>query len=170
LLVKQPNARQQRFAIEYLSSGNATEAAKRAGYSEKTAYSQGQRLLKNVEVKRIVREKLDQEEVIAGEVLRELKRIGLVDPRTFFDATGNLKPVHVWTPEMAAAVSSIDVITRKAGSGQVEVVHKIRFSPKTPALEMLCKHLGLFDEYDPNAGQPDVPAFILPPGSRVSIT
>src|SRR5262249_28358324 len=106
------------------------------------------------------------------EVLRELKRIGLVDPRTFFDATGNLKPVHAWTPEMAAAVSSIDVIRKKAaaGSGQVEVIHKIRFSPKTPALEILCKHLGLFDEHDPNAGQPDVPAFVLPPGSRVSIT
>ena len=36
-------------------SGSATEAAKRAGYSEKSADSQGQRLLKNVEVKRIVR-------------------------------------------------------------------------------------------------------------------
>ena len=31
--------------------GNATEAALEAGYSPKTAYSQGQRLLKNVEVK-----------------------------------------------------------------------------------------------------------------------
>jgi hypothetical protein len=58
------------------------------------------------------------------------------------------------------------VIRKKAGSGQVEVIHKIRFSPTTPALEILCKHLGLFDERDPNAGQPDVPAFLLPPGSR----
>ena len=31
--------------------GNATEAALKAGYSPKTAYSQGQRMLKNVEVK-----------------------------------------------------------------------------------------------------------------------
>ena len=86
--------------------------------------------------------------------------------------SGNLKPVHTWTPEMAAAVSSIDVIRKKAtaGGAQVEVIHKIRFSPKTPALEILCKQLGLFDEHDPNAGQPDVPAFILPPGSKVSIT
>jgi phage terminase small subunit len=30
---------------------NATRAAKEAGYSERTAYSQGQRLLKNVEIK-----------------------------------------------------------------------------------------------------------------------
>jgi hypothetical protein len=73
---------------------------------------------------------------------------------------------------MAAEVSSIDVITKKAaaGGGQVEVIHKIRFSPKTPALEILCKHLRLFDEHDPNAGQPDVPAFIMPAGSKVNIT
>ncbi|MDL4842824.1 terminase small subunit [Aquibacillus rhizosphaerae] len=43
-------ARQQMFIDEYLIDLNATQAAIRAGYSEKTAYSQGQRLLKNVEV------------------------------------------------------------------------------------------------------------------------
>ena len=38
------------FVDEYLVDLNATQAAIRAGYSEKTAYSIGQRLLKNVEV------------------------------------------------------------------------------------------------------------------------
>ncbi|MBC6109944.1 terminase small subunit [Pedobacter fastidiosus] len=42
--------KQNKFISEYLKSGNATEAAKFAGYSEKTAYSAGQRLLKNVEI------------------------------------------------------------------------------------------------------------------------
>ena len=42
--------KQQIFIQEYLIDFNATRAAKSAGYSEKTAYSQGQRLLKNVEV------------------------------------------------------------------------------------------------------------------------
>lgn len=41
---------QEKFAIEYAVCGNATQSAKNAGYSEATAYSQGQRLLKNVEV------------------------------------------------------------------------------------------------------------------------
>ncbi len=54
--------RQEKFVNEYLSNGfNATQAAKSAGYSEKTAYSQGQRLLKHDEVKEQVekvREKL----------------------------------------------------------------------------------------------------------------
>lgn len=50
------NVRQEKFCLEYAKCGNATEAAKIAGYAEKTAYSQGQRLLKNVEVKNRLQE------------------------------------------------------------------------------------------------------------------
>lgn len=42
--------KQEAFVREYLIDQNATQAAIRAGYSADTAYSQGQRLLKNVEV------------------------------------------------------------------------------------------------------------------------
>lgn len=42
--------RQTRFVAEYLIDCNATQAAVRAGYSAKTAYSIGGRLLKNVDV------------------------------------------------------------------------------------------------------------------------
>lgn len=51
---------QKAFADYYLETSNATESAKKAGYSEKTAYSQGQRLLKNVEVKAYIEERLDE--------------------------------------------------------------------------------------------------------------
>lgn len=47
---------QEKFAIEYAVCGNATQSAKNAGYSEATAYSQGQRLLKNVEVAKKINE------------------------------------------------------------------------------------------------------------------
>lgn len=50
------NERQKAFCEYYASCLNATEAAKKAGYSEKTAYSSGQRLLKHVEVQRYVKE------------------------------------------------------------------------------------------------------------------
>ena len=42
--------KQQRFVEEYLVDFNATRAAIRAGYSKKTAYSQGERLLRHAEV------------------------------------------------------------------------------------------------------------------------
>ena len=44
--------KQQAFCDNYIVSHNATESAIKAGYSPKTAYSQGQRLLKNVEIKK----------------------------------------------------------------------------------------------------------------------
>ncbi len=53
-------AKQKCFCQEYLIDLNATQAAIRAGYSEKTAYSVGQRILKNVEVKKYIAEQLEQ--------------------------------------------------------------------------------------------------------------
>lgn len=65
-------AKQQRFCDEYLISFNATQAAIKAGYSEKTAYSQGQRLLKNVEVKAYLDE---QKERIHSEKTADAKEV-----------------------------------------------------------------------------------------------
>ena len=48
--------RQERFCQEYSKLGNATQSAINAGYSEKTAYSSGQRLLKDVEIQQRIKE------------------------------------------------------------------------------------------------------------------
>lgn len=53
-------AKQRKFCDEYLVDANLTQAAIRAGYSEKTAYSQGQRLLKNVEIKTYIDEQMEK--------------------------------------------------------------------------------------------------------------
>ena len=44
------NDKQAKFIAEYTKDLNATQAAIRAGYSPRSAYSQGQRLLKKAEV------------------------------------------------------------------------------------------------------------------------
>lgn len=54
--------KQQRFIDEYLIDLNATQAAIRAGYSEKTAYSMGSRLLKNVEIQARLHARTEEEE------------------------------------------------------------------------------------------------------------
>jgi len=54
------NERQKRFIAAYIVDPNATNAAKIAGYSEKTAYSIGQRLLKNVEIKQELEAKTER--------------------------------------------------------------------------------------------------------------
>ena len=52
--------RQQRFCEEYAIDLNATAAARRAGYSEKTAEQQGSRLFRNVQVKARIAELQDE--------------------------------------------------------------------------------------------------------------
>lgn len=54
--------RQRQFVLEYLVDLNATQAAIRAGYSEKTAEVQGPRLLGNVRVKAAIEEATEQRE------------------------------------------------------------------------------------------------------------
>lgn len=54
------NERQKHFADEYIISKNATQSAIVAGYSEKTAYSIGQRLLKNVEISEYIKKRTEE--------------------------------------------------------------------------------------------------------------
>ena len=67
------NERQKKFAEFFAADPNATEAAKAAGYSEKTARAQGARLLTNVDIQRYIRQL--QESAEAGRVasMQEVK-------------------------------------------------------------------------------------------------
>ena len=73
------NEKQKIFADEYLIDLNATQAAIRAGYSEKTAYSQGQALLKKLEIKSYIENRLEEKEksriASQDEVLQYLTRV-----------------------------------------------------------------------------------------------
>ena len=51
--------KQQCFVDEYLVDLNATQAALRAGYSKRTAKSQGQRLLTNVDIAKAIKVALE---------------------------------------------------------------------------------------------------------------
>lgn len=54
-------AKQERFCREYLVDLNATQAAIRAGYSQKTAYSIGEENLKKPEIKKFISKQLEPE-------------------------------------------------------------------------------------------------------------
>ena len=69
------NEKQQLFADYYIETLNATQSAIKAGYSEKTAYSQGQRLLKHVEIKDYIEgimEKKDSERIASQDEILEI--------------------------------------------------------------------------------------------------
>ena len=75
--------KQKRFCEEYLVDLNATQAALRAGYSERTAYSIGDENLKKPEIQNYLRELMEKRsertEITADTVIEELKKIALAE-------------------------------------------------------------------------------------------
>ena len=76
---KKLTAKQQRFCDEYLIDLNATQAAIRAGYSKKTAYSIGQENLKKPDIREYIEKRMAEKEaaLIADqdEVMRYLTAV-----------------------------------------------------------------------------------------------
>src|SRR3990172_7601363 len=77
--------KQWAFIEEYLQCFNATEAAKRAGYSERTARQQGSRLLSNVDISEEIKQRLDERAVRADEILQRLSDMARADLGDFMD-------------------------------------------------------------------------------------
>jgi phage terminase small subunit len=140
------------FVREYLVDLNATQAAIRAGYSEKSARVHASKLLTRADISAAVAARqsnqLQKADLTATRVLEELRRIAFSDPRELFDELGNLRPVKDITAEQASSIRGFEVLIKnaKAGDGLTDVVHKFQLWEKTKALEMLAKHFALLTE------------------------
>jgi phage terminase small subunit len=137
------NDRQRLFVAEYLKDLNATQAAIRAGYSAKTASSQGERLLRNVEVSAAIAEaKADRSErtkVDADWLLTRLANESVADIADLYDEAGNVKPVKDWPLIWRQGlVAGIEVERIGAGAGAVT---KIKISDRIKRLELIGKHI-----------------------------
>ena len=120
--------KQEAFIREYLIDFNLTQAAIRAGYSAKTAYSIGQRLLKNVEVKQAIdtamNERKERTALTADYVLKNLREI--------VERCMQRQPV----------MSKGEQVTDEQGN----TVWTFDAKGATRALELLGKHLGMFTD------------------------
>lgn len=67
--------KQKRFADEYIISGNATEAAIKAGYKEKAAYQTGAENLKKPQIKTYIEERLKELEAAKFLTMEEALKI-----------------------------------------------------------------------------------------------
>lgn len=83
--------KQRAFVEEYLACGfNASEAARRAGYSENTARQQGQRLLTNVDIAAAIQQGLAERAMPATEVLARLAEHARGTMDDFLDDAGDI--------------------------------------------------------------------------------
>ncbi len=137
-------ARQARFVEEYLIDLNATQAALRAGYSPKTAYAQGARLLQKPDVAEAVdaaiQERTERLEIEADDVVLELRRIAFSDIGDYVEwDTDEVRPKesHEIPAEARHAIAKVTRTTN--GSVQVSLHGKVR------ALDLLARHLGMYD-------------------------
>lgn len=139
---------QELFCAEYVASHNATEAAEKAGYSKKTAYSQGNRLLKNAEIRARIAElekgAYEAIGVTVEKVARELARIAFADATAYAKVEDTeegqmvrLTPTKELSPDQRAAISCI-----KQGKFGIEV----QTYDKTKALELLGRYLAMFTD------------------------
>ncbi|HIC9159799.1 TPA: terminase small subunit [Salmonella enterica subsp. enterica serovar Nagoya] len=135
--------KQELFAREYLKDLNATQAAIRAGYSEKTANEQASRLLANVNVQTFVAElkatRVEQIGIDAAYVLKRLVEIDQMDVLDILLANGELKPIKDWPKTWRTTLSGMDV-TEIAGDTP-SLLKKIKWPDKVKNLELLGKHV-----------------------------
>ena len=146
------NLRQNLFKTEYLKDLNATQAAIRAGYSDKTAGQIGERLLRNVEIAAAVQEAMDKRanklEISADNVLQEIAKLAFHDPRKFFDDDGRLRPISELDDNTAACIAGIETMHKIIGDEKdgCVVITKIKIADKGANLERLGRHLKLFTD------------------------
>jgi phage terminase small subunit len=129
----------------------ATRAsAATTGYSPRTAEVRASRLLSDAKVQRAtaagMARRSKRTEVAADRVLLALARLGFSDIRRIFDGQGRLRRPQDWDDVTAAAISSVEVVMRYLGSGEVMHLHKIRLWSKNDALDKLAKHFGMYEE------------------------
>lgn len=163
------NVKQRTFAQEYLVDLNATQAAIRAGYSEKTANSQGSRLLANAKVKaaidHLMAERSQRTQVTVDRVLEEIAKLAFANMMDYVtingDGTAYVDLTQV-TREQAAALGEVivDQYTEGEDDDEREVKRvKIKLIDKTKNLELLGRHLKMFtDKLEVDAGDKTVAA------------
>ncbi len=143
-------ARRDVFVQTYIANGNnATQAAITAGYSARTAYSQGQRLLKNAEVSTRLATAAKKVAEITGltaeRTIREAARISNFDPARLYRQDGTLKHITEMDDDTRAAIASIEVKENVVDGVLIGQTTKIKFWDKNRALEMGMRHLGLYE-------------------------
>lgn len=150
--------KQRRFVDEYLIDLNATQAAIRAGYSVKTANEQGSRLLANVSVQTAIAEKMADRSRRTGvnqdRVVLELAKIAFVKLTDIIDEKGKIKDTA--TEDDLACLEGYKYKYSDTDTGY-SVEREVKLSSKMKALELLGKHLGMWnDKVDLNVALPIV--------------
>lgn len=143
--------KQARFVAEYMVDLNATQAAIRAGYSEKTAHTIGHENLSKPEIAAALAERqealAEKVGVTTEMVVEELVALAFYDPAdlaSLTDEQGNAVQITgpLDIPKLPKHIRKAIVgwAWDKAGN------FTLKFAPKTATLQLLGQHLGMFKQ------------------------
>ncbi|MBN1115788.1 MAG: terminase small subunit [Bacteroidales bacterium] len=138
-----PTEKQRKFCNEYMIDLNATKAAERAGYSSKTARSQGQRLLTKVDIQgyllKLKIQSQKETEINRETILKELGAILKAKITDYLEFNGEkitFKSFSKLSDEQIKGIESIK---------ETRYGIELKLHGKNWTIERLCKMLG-FDE------------------------
>lgn len=106
----------QAFVEAYLTTFNASEAARRAGYSERSAGAIGHELLKKPEIRAAVDARLDEMKMSADEVLTRLAEQARASLGDFVEISASGKPNIKFTSEKMHLIKKIAIRPTKFGT------------------------------------------------------
>ena len=136
--------KQQAFVQEFILDMSAAAAARRAGYSERTARAVGHNLLVKPKIQAAIEQAramvAKRNDLTVDRVVEEYKKLA------FANVPDGVKVVNGWvyltdtdqlTPDLQAAISEIQ---------QTKDGVRIKFYSKQAALDSLAKYMGMFTE------------------------
>ena len=151
--------RMKKFVDEYLIDFNATQAAIRAGYSPDTANEQGSQLLARPDIRELVaegqKEVMERTQTFQDNAVDELKIVGFSDLADFLtvkaDGIVEQKPFNELTKAQTKCIKKIKQTVRSSHSADGTILHQtavieIELHDKLKALELLGRHLGMFND------------------------
>lgn len=144
------------FVAEYLknpNNPNATAAARAAGFSEKSAHTQGSRLLKRLDIQGAIAQgraskskKLENQvakaELTAARIYEELTNLVTFDPAKMYDENGKMLHVKDMDEATRKAIAGIEESVGKLGDKNT----KLRLSSRLGSIELASKLLGLLKQ------------------------
>jgi phage terminase small subunit len=146
-------AQQERFAQEYIKDLDAKAAAIRAGYSPKTASSQGSQLTGHPQIlARVVelqQERNRRTQIDADWVMVRLLEELQADAADLFDEQGTLKKPHewpkVWRRGLISGIRTTELYSKDSEGRNVVIGHlkDVAFFDRTKRIELLGKHVNV---------------------------
>jgi phage terminase small subunit len=136
--------KQQKWCDEYLIDLNATQAAIRAGYSERTAKQQGTENLAKPSLMAVVakgkRERSERTKINADWVLQRLAMEAEADLADLYNEDGTIKPIHemplIWRQGLIAGIDVSQLLNDNEGT-----ITKIKISDRIKRIELIGEHV-----------------------------